>query len=185
MLVVDRIQLYVFFFFFQAEDGIRDLTVTGVQTCALPIFPRPVLHVAADRLLPHGAEGGRGVRPGGRGHAHPGALAHRAADGRAWARLRGALRLHALVERVHLRAHLHLVLGADHGERRGHDRADPRRHLLLGLAHGGGRPPVGPRPGPPPLLSPPLRSPPPPRGAPKRPGRRPGPNPPPPPPAPP
>src|SRR2546427_1467256 len=28
----------VLFFFFQAEDGIRDLTVTGVQTCALPIF---------------------------------------------------------------------------------------------------------------------------------------------------
>src|SRR5688572_5417010 len=30
-----------FFFFFQAEDGIRDLTVTGVQTCALPIFGSP------------------------------------------------------------------------------------------------------------------------------------------------
>src|SRR2546430_13619939 len=28
---------YFYFFFFQAEDGIRDLTVTGVQTCALPI----------------------------------------------------------------------------------------------------------------------------------------------------
>src|SRR2546430_10412055 len=28
---------YVYLFFFQAEDGIRDLTVTGVQTCALPI----------------------------------------------------------------------------------------------------------------------------------------------------
>src|SRR2546430_4430007 len=28
---------YIVFFFFQAEDGIRDLTVTGVQTCALPI----------------------------------------------------------------------------------------------------------------------------------------------------
>src|SRR5688572_32680698 len=28
----------IFVFFFQAEDGIRDLTVTGVQTCALPIF---------------------------------------------------------------------------------------------------------------------------------------------------
>src|SRR2546430_436666 len=28
------------FFFFQAEDGIRDLTVTGVQTCALPILTR-------------------------------------------------------------------------------------------------------------------------------------------------
>src|SRR5256885_5725115 len=27
----------VFFFFFQAEDGIRDYKVTGVQTCALPI----------------------------------------------------------------------------------------------------------------------------------------------------
>src|SRR5258708_15281048 len=30
--------LYYFFFFFQAEDGIRDDLVTGVQTCALPIF---------------------------------------------------------------------------------------------------------------------------------------------------
>src|SRR5204862_4650340 len=28
------------FFFFQAEDGIRDLYVTGVQTCALPISPK-------------------------------------------------------------------------------------------------------------------------------------------------
>src|SRR6266496_4756578 len=30
----------VHFFFFQAEDGIRDLYVTGVQTCALPICGR-------------------------------------------------------------------------------------------------------------------------------------------------
>src|SRR5690349_23029382 len=29
-------------FFFQAEDGIRDLYVTGVQTCALPIWTRPL-----------------------------------------------------------------------------------------------------------------------------------------------
>src|SRR2546429_4313008 len=29
---------YRFFFFFQAEDGIRDVAVTGVQTCALPIW---------------------------------------------------------------------------------------------------------------------------------------------------
>src|SRR2546428_10175432 len=28
---------FFYFFFFQAEDGIRDLIVTGVQTCALPI----------------------------------------------------------------------------------------------------------------------------------------------------
>src|SRR2546430_3019004 len=33
---VDSVDLNLFFFF-QAEDGIRDLTVTGVQTCALPI----------------------------------------------------------------------------------------------------------------------------------------------------
>src|SRR5712664_4437796 len=30
--------VFFFFFFFQAEDGIRDLIVTGVQTCALPIY---------------------------------------------------------------------------------------------------------------------------------------------------
>src|SRR2546423_36652 len=30
-----------FFFFFQAEDGIRDKLVTGVQTCALPISGQP------------------------------------------------------------------------------------------------------------------------------------------------
>src|SRR3712207_6550067 len=29
--------MYFIFFFFQAEDGIRDIGVTGVQTCALPI----------------------------------------------------------------------------------------------------------------------------------------------------
>src|SRR5204863_4144931 len=32
---------YLDSFFFQAEDGIRDLYVTGVQTCALPIFTSP------------------------------------------------------------------------------------------------------------------------------------------------
>src|SRR2546430_515641 len=36
-LCATMIMTSVFFFFFQAEDGIRDLTVTGVQTCALPI----------------------------------------------------------------------------------------------------------------------------------------------------
>src|SRR2546427_9428375 len=37
---------FIFFFFFQAEDGIRDLTVTGVQTCALPIFAESVDYIA-------------------------------------------------------------------------------------------------------------------------------------------
>src|SRR5712692_2397502 len=40
--------IFLFVFFFQAEDGIRDGTVTGVQTCALPIY---------------GAAGGRGRIP--------------------------------------------------------------------------------------------------------------------------
>src|SRR2546430_10348706 len=35
------------FFFFQAEDGIRDLTVTGVQTCALPIWRGQALEAHA------------------------------------------------------------------------------------------------------------------------------------------
>src|SRR2546422_1581182 len=35
----------LFFFFFQAEDGIRDVAVTGVQTCALPIYRRQQGHL--------------------------------------------------------------------------------------------------------------------------------------------
>src|SRR5256884_9745205 len=35
--VCSAVVLWVLFFFFQAEDGIRDVAVTGVQTCALPI----------------------------------------------------------------------------------------------------------------------------------------------------
>src|SRR5437588_4958892 len=34
-----HVLLFFLFFFFQAEDGIRDHCVTGVQTCALPIWP--------------------------------------------------------------------------------------------------------------------------------------------------
>src|SRR5207245_3332628 len=39
----------LFYFFFQAEDGIRDATVTGVQTCALPIFADEALVSANGR----------------------------------------------------------------------------------------------------------------------------------------
>src|SRR5437879_9636299 len=42
----------VFIFFFQAEDGIRDTSVTGVQTCALPIFAE------ADYIVDLGPEAG-------------------------------------------------------------------------------------------------------------------------------
>src|SRR5439155_5922737 len=44
---------YIICFFFQAEDGIRDGHVTGVQTCALPISPRLVREVGARKALAH------------------------------------------------------------------------------------------------------------------------------------
>src|SRR5688572_32629766 len=40
LVICKNAYLFATIFFFQAEDGIRCLTVTGVQTCALPIFPR-------------------------------------------------------------------------------------------------------------------------------------------------
>src|SRR5689334_20847450 len=54
------------YFFFQAEDGIRDGTVTGVQTCALPIFRTRLRDRTAGRRpgqSGHRIVYGRGVRP--------------------------------------------------------------------------------------------------------------------------
>src|SRR2546430_3080592 len=48
--VVAEKGVLVLFFFFQAEDGIRDLTVTGVQTCALPIYPTRATQAEVDAL---------------------------------------------------------------------------------------------------------------------------------------
>src|SRR6266540_6680251 len=45
-----------FFFFFQAEDGIRDRDVTGVQTCALPISQRSLQRSIALRRRPGGCD---------------------------------------------------------------------------------------------------------------------------------
>src|SRR5437867_3081330 len=42
-----------FFFFFQAEDGIRDRTMTGVHTCALPISLQPIEQQASLRAMPN------------------------------------------------------------------------------------------------------------------------------------
>src|SRR5882757_2074182 len=65
MIVVENVYLWhrVVFFFFQAEDGIRDIGVTGVQRCALPIlrkefmlamgrkgFPEKDMNAALDRM---------------------------------------------------------------------------------------------------------------------------------------
>src|SRR5215217_2373502 len=59
-----------FFFFFQAEDGIRDIGVTGVQTCALPICGHILAlpSEACEESTPD-ARTGRGGRP------HPTAVA--------------------------------------------------------------------------------------------------------------
>src|SRR2546422_4191691 len=42
---------YFIFFFFQAEDGIRDVAVTGVQTCALPISSSTKRTVAGSLIV--------------------------------------------------------------------------------------------------------------------------------------
>src|SRR2546427_13215173 len=56
-----------YFFFFQAEDGIRDLTVTGVQTCALPISRggghRHALHAELAPHVTHAEQLDRVIRP--------------------------------------------------------------------------------------------------------------------------
>src|SRR5207245_5182261 len=45
--------MIVLFLFFQAEDGIRDATVTGVQTCALPICGQEAWGIAVPKKNPH------------------------------------------------------------------------------------------------------------------------------------
>src|SRR2546422_9375405 len=50
------------FFFFQAEDGIRDVAVTGVQTCALPISRRTRAGGPHARLARHLLLRGQGSR---------------------------------------------------------------------------------------------------------------------------
>src|SRR5690606_40619360 len=56
-------------FFFQAEDGIRDFHVTGVQTCALPICRQP--GAAEDPALPGGGLALSGLQqPDPEGRAH-------------------------------------------------------------------------------------------------------------------
>src|SRR5687768_18133976 len=69
-------------FFFQAEDGIRDVAVTGVQTCALPISRAARGQGAPGRLARPAGAHGRGLRP------LAGGFGHRAESGRARRRAR-------------------------------------------------------------------------------------------------
>src|SRR5260370_9210099 len=101
-------RLYIFFFF-QAEDGIRDSSVTGVQTCALPIsvftetrFSEHRIAAGRELARENGDNGnlqGAGRRTGGSAQAEPGRRPPGGPD-RAWGRaqsrlllLAGALRL--------------------------------------------------------------------------------------------
>src|SRR5690606_41037637 len=56
------VSLY-FFFFFQAEDGIRDFHVTGVQTCALPILQKSASLLQRPRSPPCSSVGMRRFKP--------------------------------------------------------------------------------------------------------------------------
>src|SRR5436309_12097714 len=92
-----------FFFFFQAEDGIRDFHVTGVQTCALPISESFKLGGTRGALIAGVLRGGpadkAGIRPGdvllevqGKPVADPAAMLNRSEErrvGKEW-RSRGA-----------------------------------------------------------------------------------------------
>src|SRR3712207_1350161 len=60
MTVIGRERRRLIVFFFQAEDGIRDIGVTGVQTCALPILPGTYLNGVFERHPMPYAEGGYG-----------------------------------------------------------------------------------------------------------------------------
>src|SRR5437773_9643806 len=64
----------LFFFFFQAEDGILDRDVTGVQTCALPIFGQgEAPHLLETPALPR-------LHRGGAAHLRPSLHPRMAAD---------------------------------------------------------------------------------------------------------
>src|SRR3989449_7242051 len=62
LMYLPSVSLYFLFFFFQAEDGIRDVAVTGVQTCALPIYTFGLSALAP--LVLSAIVGGKGGAPG-------------------------------------------------------------------------------------------------------------------------
>src|SRR3712207_7385170 len=73
--MVDELTHCIHFFFFQAEDGIRDIGVTGVQTCALPIWYRA--SSVAEAPSPRTSRRGTGSPDGHRPAAARGSTTHR------------------------------------------------------------------------------------------------------------
>src|SRR5690349_22366440 len=92
LLVLKRLLKFCnlkFFFFFQAEDGIRDLYVTGVQTCALPIYapggdaPDPAARAAAPGGSRRTGNRARSMNRGSAPRSSPDARSRRRARDRA------------------------------------------------------------------------------------------------------
>src|SRR2546426_12316589 len=67
----DEVVIALAVFFFQAEDGIRDYKVTGVQTCALPISPRSISAPRARTVVHFTCVGGRVARRLSTNHRTP------------------------------------------------------------------------------------------------------------------
>src|SRR2546430_4699937 len=88
--------LFCLFFFFQAEDGIRDLTVTGVQTCALPICSIDRERCAESTL---GHSNRSASASGTRGTARS-AGSSSPKNSRGWSRIMPAIRLRSEERRV-------------------------------------------------------------------------------------
>src|SRR2546422_4962230 len=107
------------FFFFQAEDGIRDVAVTGVQTCALPISRQSRFWPMHDLLFRHQDGWAKLADP------RPMLLALGDSAGADHARLAACLRAHATAARSEehtseLQSRLHLVCRLLLGKKKKH-----------------------------------------------------------------
>ena len=102
----------------------------------LPDVPHPVLHVVDDGLLQGHPERARGMRPHRWRLALEGDALHHHPRRRARHSVGRHLRLHAVVERVHLRPRVPLLAGAENRARRRRLRTHSRRRVLLGRADG-------------------------------------------------
>src|SRR2546425_12494246 len=118
--------IVIFFFFFQAEDGIRDKLVTGVQTCALPIFAERIRgqHSRAGLRATQGADGQ--LRQGGRNHVRVLAVLQEARARRKQPRRGGGGGRRGQARRVPVRREpLHRLLGASSCSRLNDTRSRP------------------------------------------------------------
>src|SRR5256886_4157646 len=123
--------------FFQAEDGIRDLTVTGVQTCALPIWlERALLNLG--HTFGHALESATAYKEWLHGEAVGAGLSMAAAMSRECGLMTGdeAARVRALLERAGLPTRIAAVTPAAVREHMGVDKKGLGGRLRLVLLRG-------------------------------------------------